>query len=219
MINKLPKVGDKFIYQGRLITFERFTDSYRGLPRALEFDEGTILSQDHFFNLKGWGVLQEKDGNNLSPSPAIDKVVSDEVERMNRVVMGVDIGKPGGDKTMYVVRDHTGQIIYSGEENPMSKNEAKIDMKKECVDSVKTEKVPSSSIWKDVSELPKYHCQLFVKFKHHNQIFIYDCDGNSILDFNEDELDLEYVESFCILTDFINQHEDLLRRVEKLEEK
>lgn len=96
-------------------------------------------------------------------------------------------------------------------ENHMSKEEPKIDIKGERVDPV--------SIWKDVSELPKWHCQAFVKFKNHCNIFIYDCEASSIIDLNGDQMDLDMVESWCLLQDFINSFEQMQKDIEELKRK
>jgi len=95
-----------------------------------------------------------------------------------------------------------------------SKPEPKIDMKEECVEPV--------SIWKDVSELPYYGCRILVKHKHHIQIIpYYYCNGIFTPD-NKDfsfEIDNSVIKKFCLLTDFINQVEDMEARLRKLEGK
>jgi len=87
-------------------------------------------------------------------------------------------------------------------------------MKEECVEPV--------SIWKDVSELPYYGCRILVKHKHHIQIIpYYYCNGIFTPD-NKDfsfEIDNSVIKKFCLLTDFINQVEDMEARLRKLEGK
>jgi hypothetical protein len=87
-------------------------------------------------------------------------------------------------------------------------------LKEECVEPV--------SIWKDVSELPYYGCRILVKHKHHIQIIpYYYCNGIFTPD-NKDfslEIDNSVIKKFCLLTDFVNQAEDMEARLRKLEDR
>jgi ssDNA-binding Zn-finger/Zn-ribbon topoisomerase 1 len=103
-----------------------------------------------------------------------------------------------------------------------SKEEPKIDMKKECVEPV--------SIWKDVSELPEgMQGQILVAMKDGTKgltyytsstgdfsIFLKHKYGNT---FDDISVVKQNIERWAYLTDFVNQVEDMEARLRKLEGK
>lgn len=98
-----------------------------------------------------------------------------------------------------------------------SKEEPKIDMKEERVETV--------SIWKDVSKLP-FGCEdVVVKFNNGESMFGY-CRNRKVFsgliddggDFYVTEITTEG-SKFCFLSDFINSFEQMQKDVEKLKKK
>lgn len=72
------------------------------------------------------------------------------------------------------------------------------------------------SIWKPVSELPKEKAKLWVKRKD-GDIVPSKYDTSAILHFSGNCW--EDIDSWCYLTDLINDYENLKERVRKLESK
>jgi hypothetical protein len=72
-------------------------------------------------------------------------------------------------------------------------------------------------IWKPVSELPCRGGTLLVKYTHHSDVVICSSSNGSIF-YGDIETDLNLVKEFCFLKDFVNQQQDLLSRVERLEQ-
>ena len=123
------------------------------------------------------------------------------------LIVAVDEGKEGGDKTIYTVREGN-KIVYCGEENPFPEENAK-------------------SIWKDVSELQeKDYFQCLVRLKDGEVAFAHYCfyddvDEGEFLelvlqnDMNEGQaIDMDSIKSYCTLTDYINNTEERLRKLE-----
>jgi hypothetical protein len=127
--------------------------------------------------------LQKEYRDNLpKPEPKID-MKEESVDSLNikeKTIIGWDIGKEGGDKTIYCVRKGD-KIIYCGKKS-MSKEELKIDTKEECVDPVsmvdilEKSKIQTDKFWKDIKDwdgfekkhyakLPTRDCEVIVRIR------------------------------------------------------
>jgi len=151
-------------------------------------------------------------------SPPTKEIFARHEETIKRMKEGLKAEKSAMDAVKDALKCGIKQMkdfnAKMDEKYPMSKQEPKIDMKEESVEPV--------SIWKDVSELPEYGCRILVKHKHHRQIIpYYYCNGIFTPD-NKDfsfEIDNSIIKKFCLLTDFVNQVEDMEARLRKLEGK
>lgn len=94
--------------------------------------------------------------------------------------------------------------------------------KKEKEIDIKTESVDSKDIWKPVSELPEDDLHVLIKMidgevllseYQHYYTRTFELLNHSVkLKWNDDR-----IQSWCKLTDFVNQQQDLLSRVERIE--
>lgn len=237
--DKIVAINDRYLCEGddealdcaELMTFEGFRclTNFEELPDSNPQEESQdeidkmyeleieIIKLESDLNIKK-GMLRVMERNETRKNEIENGGVS-EVERALEELKNA-LTKQDGNEThsyLYAVISTAAQNLVNAleaernERAVMSKPEPKIDIKEERVEPV--------SIWKDVGELPKFHCQVLVKFKNHQQIFIYDCDGRNLMDYNGDELALEYVESFATLSSFVIAFEQMQRDIEELKKR
>ena len=118
----------------------------------------------------------------------------------------------------------------------MSKEEVKIDIKQEYVDSVKVNETSKSvavkeqevkekeeSIWKPISDLPEDNCSVIIRAKGGYEEIFFGSYREDNQHFMDEAMRFVYpktsIDKYCTLTDFINDYEKLKERVRKLEGK
>lgn len=123
-------------------------------------------------------------------------------------------------ETLMMIND----LLNALDKQFMSKEEVKIDIKQEYVDSVKVNETSKSvavkeeevkekeeSIWKSVSELPNY------PLEYPEKILVKYLSGE--VEMRKEDNAFVGDEKFCRIGDFINDYEKLKERVSKLEGK
>ena len=188
---KLPEVGNRYranfdnmleaeieyISKNKEVVMSKLVN----VRTKITVDENKIHSMDKF--IKYFVELPE---DNIEIKP----------EWTKPLIVAVDEGKEGGDKTIYTVREGN-KIVYCGEENPFPEKNAK-------------------SIWKDVSELPDQSHYIYLKWNDGEIIPAhYFCNKYFRLQTGNDvELDDSRIVKFCTLTDYINNTEERLKKLE-----
>lgn len=215
----MPVVGQKYRQISSNITFEiiridngRVRMKAQGWPFVCKIEDFWHDTEE----LPPISKTETTEEVNTTTNPVdLEKEEVNEVERaLEKAKEELKIQYPFGRKILsvedyYRLKTATQNLVNALESKP----EPKIDIKEDRVEPV--------SIWKDVSELPKHDCKIYLKWNSgYIQEGNYECTmngfsfGRGLVNYASDLLDKTI--GYCTLTDFINSFEQMQKDIEEL---